>query len=162
VWTKPECRKRPWGQAGDNSHVHQSVRCVRAWSCPRLVLTHSTFAHTPPRWRCCGPRTPAAQQQHISSRPRADPGSRPTHTKRNRGRSAAYQRARTVENLGARVGKVLAKCKMGKFIRWSIDADQEKPISRQHRLISSIEDTKVAEEKRLDGCYIVSSDVDQR
>jgi NhaP-type Na+/H+ or K+/H+ antiporter len=69
VWAKPECRKRPWGQAGDNSHVHQSVRSVRGWSCPRLVPTHSSFAHTPPRWRCRGPRTPAAQQQHIFFHP---------------------------------------------------------------------------------------------
>jgi hypothetical protein len=69
VWTKPECRKRPWGQAGDNSHVHQSVRAVRGWSCPRLVPTHSSFAHTPPRWRCRGPRTPAVQQQHIFFHP---------------------------------------------------------------------------------------------
>ena len=36
---------------------------------------------------------------------------------------AAYKRETTVEKLGARVGKVLAKYKMGKFIRWSIDAD---------------------------------------
>ena len=25
VWTKPECRERPWGQVGDNSHMHQWV-----------------------------------------------------------------------------------------------------------------------------------------
>ena len=40
---------------------------------------------------------------------------------------AAYQRKTTVEKLGARVGKVLAKYKMGKFIHWSIEPDQLTP-----------------------------------
>ncbi len=74
---------------------------------------------------------------------------------------AAYKRATTVEKLGARVGKVLAKYKMGKFIQWSIDADHEKATSRHHRLVWSIDADKVAQEKRLDGCYIISSDVDK-
>jgi len=74
---------------------------------------------------------------------------------------AAYKRATTVEKLGARVGKVLVKYKMGKFIRWSIDADHEKATSRKHRLVWSIDAGKVAQEKRFDGCYIVSSDVDK-
>jgi len=73
----------------------------------------------------------------------------------------AYQRATTVEKLGARVGKVLAKYKMGKFIQWSIDADQAKPTSRSHRLVWSINAEKVAQEKRFDGCYIITSDVDK-
>jgi transposase len=74
---------------------------------------------------------------------------------------AAYKRATTVEKLGARVGKALAKYKMGKFIQWSIDADKEKAMSREHRLIWSIDANKVAQEKRFDGCYIVTSDVDK-
>jgi hypothetical protein len=74
---------------------------------------------------------------------------------------AAYQRATTVEKLGARVGKVLAKYKVGKFIRWSIDADPDKPKSREHRLVWSIDTDKVEREQRFDGCYIITSDVDQ-
>ena len=54
---------------------------------------------------------------------------------------AAYKRKTTVEKLGARVGKVLAKYKMGKFIQWSINADPINPTSRKHRLLWSI-DTK--------------------
>jgi hypothetical protein len=73
----------------------------------------------------------------------------------------AYKRATTVEKLGARVGKVLAKYKMGKFIQWSIAADQTKPTSRTHRLVWSINADKVAQEKRFDGCYIITSDVDK-
>ncbi len=73
----------------------------------------------------------------------------------------AYKRKTTVEQLGARVGKVMAKYKMGKFIQWSIDADQANPISRKHRLVWSIDTDKVASEKRFDGCYIISTDVDK-
>ncbi len=74
---------------------------------------------------------------------------------------AAYQRKTTVEKLGARVGKVLAKYKMGKFIQWSIEPDPANPTSREHRLLWSIDTAKVAQEKSLDGCYIISTDVDK-
>ncbi len=74
---------------------------------------------------------------------------------------AAYQRKTTVEQLGARVGKVLAKYKMGKFIHWSIEPDPANPTSRAHRLVWSIDTDKVAQEKSLDGCYIISTDVDK-
>ena len=74
---------------------------------------------------------------------------------------AAYQRKTTVEKLGARVGKVLAKYKVGKFIQWSIEPDPADPSSREHRLRWSIDTAKVAQEKSLDGCYIISTDVDQ-
>lgn len=73
----------------------------------------------------------------------------------------AYKRKTTVEKLGARIGKVLAKYKMGKFIQWSIDADKTNPTSAKHRLLWSIDTDKVAQEKRFDGCYIISTDVDK-
>lgn len=72
----------------------------------------------------------------------------------------AYKRATSVEKLGARVGKVLAKYKVGKFIQWSIDPDAQKAKSRQHRLVWSIDTDKVAQEKRFDGCYVITSNVD--
>jgi hypothetical protein len=50
---------------------------------------------------------------------------------------------------------------VGKFIRWSIDADPDKPKSREHRLVWSIDTDKVEREQRFDGCYIITSDVDQ-
>jgi hypothetical protein len=74
---------------------------------------------------------------------------------------AAYKRATTAEKLGARVGKILAKYKMGKFIQWSIAADPQQAKSRQHRLAWSIDAEKVEQEKRFDGCYIITSDVDK-
>jgi len=74
---------------------------------------------------------------------------------------ANYKQKTTVEKLGARVGKVLAKYKMGKFIGWSIDADQAHATSRNHCLRWSIDTEKVAHEKRFDGCYIISTDVEE-
>ena len=73
---------------------------------------------------------------------------------------AAYKRKTTVEKLGARVGKVLAQYKMGKFIQWSIAPDKTNSESRKHRLLWSIDTDKVAQEKKFDGCYIISTDVD--
>ncbi len=74
---------------------------------------------------------------------------------------AADKRAVTVETLGARVGEVLAKYKMGQFVQWSIDADPDRAKSLEHRLIWSIDADKVAREQRFDGCYIITSDVAQ-
>jgi len=76
-------------------------------------------------------------------------------------RIANYKQKTTVEKLGARVGKVLAKYKMGKFIRWSIDTDKSQNTSRHHRLSWSIDTEKVAYERRFDGCYIISTDVEE-
>jgi hypothetical protein len=50
---------------------------------------------------------------------------------------------------------------MGKFIQWSIEADPANAVSPQHRLLWSIDTDKVAQEKSFDGCYIISTDVDQ-
>jgi transposase len=74
---------------------------------------------------------------------------------------ADYKQKTTIEKLGARVGKVLAKYKMGKFIQWSIDADADNITSQQHRLNWSIDTDKVAYEQRFDGCYIISTDVEK-
>jgi transposase len=74
---------------------------------------------------------------------------------------ANYKQKTTVEKLGARVGKILAKYKMGKFIHWSINPDPAHSISRHHCLRWSIDTEKVAHERRFDGCYIISTDVEK-
>jgi len=70
-----------------------------------------------------------------------------------------YKRKTTVEKLGARVGKVLAKYKMGKFFHWSIEADESNKTSQQHHLVWLLDTDKVTHEQRFDGCYIISTDV---
>ncbi len=63
---------------------------------------------------------------------------------------AKSKRVATTEKLSARVGKLLGKYPMGKFIDWRIE---------EGRLIWSLLEEKVSQEECLDGCYIIVSDV---
>jgi len=117
---------------------------------------HEVSDPADPTRRYCLCRNPQTAQRERATRQRLLDLTAAALTK-----IGAYQRATTVEKLGARVGKVLAKYKMGKFIHWSIDADQNKVTSREHRLIWSLDSDKVAQEQRFDGCYIINSDVDK-
>jgi transposase len=72
---------------------------------------------------------------------------------------ANYKIASTVEVIGARVGKILAKYKVAKFIKWSVTADTENNKSKKHQLIWNIDQDKLSEEKRFDGCYIITTNV---
>ena len=76
---------------------------------------------------------------------------------------ADYKQKTSVEILGARIGKLLAKYKMGKFITWRVEAaaDGEKK-SRGHQVQWSIDEEKVTREQVLDGCYIVRTDVPEQ
>ena len=72
---------------------------------------------------------------------------------------AAYKQSTTVEILGARIGKLLAKYKMGKFITWEVEQSGAAKKSREHLVKWSIDSEKVEREQALDGCYIVRTDV---
>lgn len=75
---------------------------------------------------------------------------------------AAYKQAVSVETLGARVGKLLAKYKVGKFYHWEIEAapsEGNDKKSRDHKVKWQINEEKVKREQDLDGCYIVRTDV---
>jgi len=54
------------------------------------------------------------------------------------------------EKIGARVGRVLQQYKMGKFVVWNV---------QQGKLQWRWDEAKITQEKLLDGCYIISSDV---
>ena len=71
---------------------------------------------------------------------------------------AKYKRKATVEALGARVGKLLGKYKMAKFIEWNIVPDPESGKSSGHELKWHLKTEKMAKEEALDGCYIVNTD----
>ncbi len=109
-----------------------------------------------PMQRYCLCRNPATAQREGKTRERLL-----ALTEAGLGEIAAYKRKTTPEKLGARVGKMLAKYKMGKFIDWSIEADECNITSQQHRLIWSVKTEKVAHEKRFDGCYIIRTDVNK-
>jgi len=107
-----------------------------------------------PKQRYCLCRNPATAQQEGETRQRLL-----ELTEAGLHDIAAYKKKTTVEKLGARVGKLVAKYKMGKFIQWSIDADPANAVSRQHRIRWSMDADKIALEKRFDGCYIIRTDV---
>jgi len=63
---------------------------------------------------------------------------------------AGSKRRASAKTLGARVGRVLERSKMGKFVRWDV---------LDGRLSWSFDQDKIAAEKLFDGCYIVSGEV---
>ena len=88
-----------------------------------------------------------------------------------------YKRATTIDKLGARIGKALEKYKMGKYIIWNIDPNQNNgnkddnnsngvadnnKISKNHKISYQINQDAIDKAKLLDGCYIISSNVDQK
>lgn len=74
---------------------------------------------------------------------------------------AKYQKATTIEKLGARVGKLLSRYKMNKFVLWNIEADADNKHSNKHRLQFSFDEIKIRDEKCFDGCYVITTDVDK-
>ena len=63
---------------------------------------------------------------------------------------AESKRKASADKIGARVGRLLAKTKMGKFVIWSVE---------DGHLLWRFDEEKIAAEKRFDGCYIICSDV---
>lgn len=73
---------------------------------------------------------------------------------------ANYKRKCTVEMLGSRVGRVLQKYKMGKFINWHVEASEDgENKSAAHKLVWTLDDKKISSEQKLDGCYIIRTDL---
>ena len=71
-------------------------------------------------------------------------------TREGLGKIANSPRKSSDEKIGARVGRVLQQYKMGKFIVWDV---------QQGKLQWRLDEAKITQEKLLDGCYIISSDV---
>jgi transposase len=74
-----------------------------------------------------------------------------------------YKQNTTVEKLGARVGKALDKYKVGKLFNWCVIADEElagnETKSTNHKLVWELNEDRIEREKRLDGCYTITTDV---
>ena len=62
------------------------------------------------------------------------------------------KRKTTDEKIGERVGKVLARTKMGKFVNYKVT---------QGKFEWNFDEEKINNEKLLDGCYIIKTDVPQ-
>ena len=66
---------------------------------------------------------------------------------------ARSRKRRTPEELGAAVGKALARWKAGKFFFWRV---------QDGKLEWSVDQERVETEQSLDGCYVVRTDVPER
>lgn len=65
-------------------------------------------------------------------------------------RIAQSKRKGDAERIGARVGKLLAKTRMGKFVVWGVE---------EGHLAWRFDEDKIAAEKLFDGCYIICGTV---
>ncbi|MGO8700660.1 MAG: hypothetical protein ACLQVY_23470 [Limisphaerales bacterium] len=65
-------------------------------------------------------------------------------------KAASSKRKAKAEKTGARVGEVLQRFKMGEFVDWAV---------QENKLKWSLEEEAIAGEERLDGCYVIVSDV---
>jgi transposase len=101
-----------------------------------------------PKRRYCLCRNPKTAQREATTRQRLLERARAQLDK-----IAGSRRRSSQKRLGARVGRVLERTKMGKFIQWEIV---------DGRLSWSFDQDKIAAEELFDGCYIVSSDVPQQ
>lgn len=78
------------------------------------------------------------------NRDQADPD------KKTKARTGRTTKRPSAEKIGARVGRVLQRYKMGKFIHWS---------APEGKLEWRFDQEKIQAEERFDGCYVVVADV---
>jgi transposase len=65
-------------------------------------------------------------------------------------KTASAKRKAKPEKIGSRVGRVLQRYKMGKFVDWSV---------QEGKLKWNFKQEEIAAEEQFDGCYVVVSDV---
>ena len=73
-----------------------------------------------------------------------------SRTREELDRIVQAKRQGNAEKIGARVGRVLTKTRMGKFVLWSVE---------DGRLEWRFDAEKIVAEKRFDGCYIICGNV---
>jgi transposase len=98
-----------------------------------------------PKRRYCLCRNPRSGQRESATRQRLL-----DLTRAQLERVAKNPRRASGEKLGERVGRILGKYKMGKFVKWEV---------KDGRLEWRFEQEAIAAEKVFDGCYIVTSNV---
>ena len=98
-----------------------------------------------PEIRYCLCRNPNTAKRETETRIRLL-----TKTKEELKKIQQSKRKGSDDKLGARVGKVLTKHKMGKFIEWEV---------KNKEFSFSIKNDLFNKEESLDGCYIITTDV---
>jgi transposase len=98
-----------------------------------------------PQQRYCLCRNPLTQARETATRNRllelTRKGLDKLVKRKNKGKA---------EKLGSQVGRLLQKYKMGKFIKWEVKAG---------RVEYQLKEDAVAQEQRLDGCYVINTTV---
>ena len=97
-----------------------------------------------PEQRYCLCRNPETAARETATRQRLL-----DWTQRGLARIAARKKKGAADRLGAQVGKLLARYKMGKFVEWEI---------REGRLHWEWNQERITQEKLFDGCYIIRTD----
>jgi transposase len=98
-----------------------------------------------PRLRYCLCRNPESRAREAATRKRLL-----ELTQAGLEKIAASRRKSDAAQIGARVGQLLARYKMGKFIVWSV---------QENKLAWNVNQNAVDAEAAWDGCYIVRTDV---
>src|SRR5246500_4386589 len=106
-------------------------------------------------WRSLIPKSPSGATVCAATRrlPGREGKTRERLLERTRAeldKIAGSRRRASAQRLGARVGRVLERSKMGKFVRWDVI---------DGRLSWSFDQHKIAAERLFDGCHIVSGEV---
>lgn len=98
-----------------------------------------------PKRRYCLCRNSSSAQRETKTR-----DALLTKTKEGLEQIANSKRKSTTEKISARVGKLLSKTKMNKFVSWKV---------KDGKLLWEFEEDVIDTEQLLDGCYIITSDV---
>jgi len=91
---------------------------------------------------CCNPKTATKEGATRKGLIEA--------TRKALDRIAQSKRRSSTEKIAARVGRVLGKTKMGKFVEWEV---------KDGRLKWRFKEGKIEAEELIDGCYIIAADV---
>ena len=100
------------------------------------------------KYRYCLCRNPESARRETNTR-----NALLAKTSEGLNKIASSKRKTTIEEISSRVGKLLSKTKMGKFITWEV---------LEEKLQWSLKAELIDTEQLIDGCYIIVSNVPQK
>jgi hypothetical protein len=139
----------------------ESLKIISALTHRQMVDLLERTAHQPELFddkniiEITDPSTPShryclCRNPHSAARETATRNALLDRTREELTRIAALKNPTTPEIIGAQVGKLLAKTKMGKHLQWSVV---------EGRLQWSIDEESVSAAQALDGCYVIKTTV---